>query len=83
MPNQANDAGIPDPIDLPCQCSDADPRDEKTGQVTFSCYFQRHFSSCNDPSYFDANAELAPEGFCQMVRRPRFGQGAAAVWWAG
>jgi hypothetical protein len=51
---QANDVEQPDPIDLPCQCSDADPRDEASQQVTYTCLYQRHYGNCNQPYMFDA-----------------------------
>lgn len=59
---QANDVGEPTPVDLKCQCSDADPRDDKTQLVTYDCFYQRLFGNCNDTTFmFDANAELSPE----------------------
>ncbi|KAL4859409.1 hypothetical protein ACK3TF_000516 [Chlorella vulgaris] len=66
VPNQANDVGAPAPIDLKCQCSDADPREELSQEVSYTCFYQRHFGNCNQDYLFDANAELAPEGFCQI-----------------
>lgn len=66
MPVQANDDAAPAPIDLKCQCSDADPRGEATQSISYTCLYQRHYGNCNQAYMFDANAELAPEGFCQM-----------------
>lgn len=56
----------PYPVELPCQCSDAAPRNPDTQTVTSSCFFQRAFNNCQLEYMFDADAELAAEGFCQM-----------------
>ncbi|PSC73937.1 Beta-Ig-H3 fasciclin [Micractinium conductrix] len=79
VPVQAGDVLAPAPIDLDCQCSDADPRAEDSQEVVFGCFWQKQFEKCNETymcgvggrrwgagGLFDANAELAPEGFCQM-----------------
>ncbi|KAL4426862.1 hypothetical protein ABPG77_006648 [Micractinium sp. CCAP 211/92] len=66
VPVQAGDTGNQTPIDLDCQCSDADPRDEATQTVKFGCWYQRAYGKCQETYMFDANAELAPEGFCQI-----------------
>ncbi|GAB4817690.1 hypothetical protein N2152v2_004736 [Parachlorella kessleri] len=66
VPVQANDDGVVQPIDLKCQCSDADPRGDLDGLVSVDCFYQRVFGNCNETYMFDANAELAPEGFCQV-----------------
>lgn len=66
MPNQAGDAGDTSPIDVPCQCSDADPRRDIDQEVGTTCFFHRVYGACNADFMFDANAELAPEGFCQI-----------------
>lgn len=46
---QANDDGVQTPIDLPCQCSDADPRGEASQEVEVDCYWQRIYQKCNEP----------------------------------
>ncbi|KAI7844504.1 hypothetical protein COHA_001863 [Chlorella ohadii] len=66
VPVQANDDGMQTPIALKCQCSDADPRGQDTQEVTYNCFHQRLFQKCSETYMFDANAELAPEGFCQI-----------------
>lgn len=48
LPVQANDEGVQTPIDLPCQCSDADPRGEESQEVEVSCFWQRHFGKCGE-----------------------------------
>lgn len=37
------------PIDLPCQCSDADPRGEASQEVEVDCYWQRIYQKCGEP----------------------------------
>ena len=54
MPVQANDTGDATPIALKCQCSDADPRDEATQEISFDCFYQRFFGNCNQTYMFDA-----------------------------
>ena len=49
MPVQAGDTEPLDPIDLPCQCSDADPRGEMSQLVTYTCFYQRQYNNCNQP----------------------------------
>jgi len=72
VPNQAGDEGDRAPIEVPCQCSDANPRDEVEQAVETTCFFHRVFGSCNADFMFDANAELAPEvsSACLPVRLP-------------
>lgn len=48
VPVQAGDTGDQTPIDLDCQCSDADPRDEATQTVTFGCWYQRAYGKCQE-----------------------------------
>lgn len=48
MPVQAGDTGVQTPIDLPCQCSDADPREENSQLVIFDCFYQRYYQKCNE-----------------------------------
>jgi len=66
VPVQANDDRERDPIEVPCQCSDADPRAESSQAVETTCFNHRVFNNCDLDFMFDAGAELAPEGFCQI-----------------
>jgi hypothetical protein len=59
VPVQANDVEAPTPIDVKCQCSDADPRVEATQSITYTCLYQRHYGNCDQTYMFDANAELS------------------------
>jgi hypothetical protein len=49
-----------------CLALPADPRGDLDQLVTYDCFYQRSFGNCNETYMFDANAELAPEGFCQI-----------------
>ena len=53
-------------VESPCQCSDADPKNEATQEVEFTCFAQRVFGNCQEIWMFEANAELNPEGQCQI-----------------
>ena len=66
VPNQAGDQGDTTPKEVPCQCSDANPRNEQSEEVGVDCYYHRIFGNCNEQFMFDANAELCPEHFCQI-----------------
>jgi hypothetical protein len=48
VPVQANDDGSQAPIALKCQCSDADPREESTQEITYDCFYQRFFGKCGE-----------------------------------
>ncbi|KAL4547831.1 hypothetical protein Ndes2526B_g07053 [Nannochloris sp. 'desiccata'] len=63
VPVEAGDIQDTSPIEVPCQCSDADPREEFSQKVGTNCYNHRIYNNCNQEFMFDANAELAPEGF--------------------
>lgn len=53
-------------VESPCQCSDADPKNDTTQEVEYSCFAQRIFGNCQQSWMFEANAELNPEGQCQI-----------------
>ena len=36
-------------IEVPCQCSDVEPRDEYTSAIPATCYQQRVFGNCDQP----------------------------------
>jgi len=53
-------------VESPCQCSDADPKNDATQEVEYSCFAQKVFGNCQEIWMFEANAELNPEGQCQI-----------------
>lgn len=67
VPIKGPDDGTRDPIEVPCQCSDADPRWYASGQIIQTCLEAKRMGKCWDQFMFGGDADLIPEHYCQIT----------------
>ena len=68
VPDNPPEFGAPEPIEVPCQCSDAVPRDYNTG-LTYvdSCLAAKEQGLCDADLMFYGASDLIPEHYCQIT----------------
>lgn len=67
VPIKGPDDGTRDPIDVPCQCSDAEPRAYGDGKIITSCLEAKKQGLCWNNIMFGGDADLLPEHYCQIT----------------